>query len=461
MTAAHPDPLAWRRRLQERLRLPEKTVEMLLEQAGGAVLGADLTAGEDLPAVRIAAMDGFAVRRADLAVGGTTLPVAAELPARPGAVGPHRAGTATRIMTGAPIPEGADTVIEVEATDADPFGPAPRSVRVHVEALPDLDRHIRRPGEEIARGAEIARAGERIGAGLVGLAAALGLRTLPVRRPPRVAVVVTGDELVGHPEVPAGLVNGSVLGNGAAPGSGGAPESESRPENGAPATGAVRESNGTMLVAALEADGVRARHLRSGDEPAQLRAVLEEAADGSDLVLTTGGIGHGAFDVVKLLLGPQGTDSSEFAHLALRPGGPQGAGRLPDGTPVVHLPGTPVGALVGHHLFVRPLLPAGGGALRRVRLEAGAWELPLRGAPGTVHALPALLGRDVEGWETARPVPGRRLAPYGRAEAIVLLTVPDRPKDPSGPGRTDSRGAGTIGDAEGRHGVEDALALTL
>ena len=455
MTAAHPDPLAWRRRLQERLRLPEKTVEMPLEQAGGAVLGADLTAGEDLPAVRIAAMDGFAVRRADLAVGGTTLPVAAELPARPGAVGPHRAGTATRIMTGAPVPEGADAVIEVEATDADPFGPAPRSVRVHVEALPDVDRHIRRPGEEIARGAEIARAGERIGAGLVGLAAALGLRTLPVRRPPRVAVVVTGDELVGDPEAPAGPESG------AGPGAGSGPESGSGPENGAPATGAVRESNGTMLVAALEADGVRARHLRSGDEPAQLRAVLEEAADGSDLVLTTGGIGHGAFDVVKLLLGPQGTDSSEFAHLALRPGGPQGAGRLPDGTPVVHLPGTPVGALVGHHLFVRPLLPAGGGALRRVRLEAGEWKRPLRGAPGTVHALPALLGRDVEGWETARPVPGRRLAPYGRAEAIVLLTVPDRPTAPSGPGRPGDRAAGTIGDAEGRHGVEDALALTL
>ena len=443
MTAAHPDPLAWRRRLQERLRLPEETVEVPLERAGGAVLGADLTAGEDLPAVRIAAMDGFAVRRADLAVGGTTLPVVAELPARPGAVGSHRAGTATRIMTGAPVPEGADAVIEVEATDADPFGPAPRSVRVRVEALPDLDRHIRRPGEEIARGAEIARAGERIGAGLVGLAAALGLRTLPVRRAPRVAVVVTGDELVGHPEAPAG------------------PESGAGPENGAPATGAVRESNGTMLVAALEADGVRARHLRSGDEPAQLRAVLEEAADGSDLVLTTGGIGHGAFDVVKLLLGPQGTDSSEFVHLALRPGGPQGAGHLPDGTPVVHLPGTPVGALVGHHLFVRPLLPAVGGGLRRVRLEAGEWERPLRGAPGTVHALPALLGRDAEGWETARPVTGRRLAPYGRAEAIVLLTVPDRPTAPSGPGRPGDLGTGTLRDTEGGHGVEDALALML
>jgi molybdopterin molybdotransferase len=225
----------------------------------------------------------------------------------------------------------------------------------------------------------------------------------------------------------------------------GSSASAAEAEQGAPGAGEVRESNGAMLVAALEADGARARHLTSGDEPAQLRAALEEAADGSDLVLTTGGIGHGAFDVVKLLLGPQGTGTSQFVHLALRPGGPQGVGHLGDGTPVVHLPGTPVGALVGHHLFVRPLLPGGGAALRRVRLEPAAWDRPLRGRPGTVHALPALLGRDAEGWETARPVSGRRLTPYGRADAIVLLTVPDGVTAP--PGR--------------ECGMGDALALPL
>src|SRR5699024_6572007 len=98
---------------------------------------------------------------------------------------------------------------------------------------------------------------------------------------------------------------------------------------------------------------------------------LEQMAD-CDLVITTGGIGHGAYDVVRSALGPRGAGTSRFEHLALRPGGPQGCGRLPGGTPVVHLPGTPVGARVGYHLFVRPLLP------------------------------------------------GRRLAPHGRADAMVL-----------------------------------------
>lgn len=400
MSAAALDPHQWRELLRREISLPGTVVEVPVRDAAGAVLGAEVRSPEDVPAVPIAAMDGFAVRRGDLAVGATALPVSTEIAARPGEIGTLAPGTAARIMTGAPVPQGADAVIQVEATDADPFGPVTPTVTVTLEELPVPDRHIRRPGEEVARGELLAVPGDRVGAGLVGLVCALGMETLPVRRPVRVGIVVTGDELTVD----------------------------------AAEAGTVRESNGAMLAAALRADGAQARARHCGDAQEQLRATLEEAAADADLVLTTGGIGQGAFDVVKILLGQHGAGTSRFEHLALRPGGPQGFGHLPDGTPVIHLPGTPVGALVGYHLFVRPLLPGRGGEPRRVLLgetehDAGSRR---RARHGTVHAQPARLRRDQNGHEVVDLLPGRRLAPYGRADAIVLRRVADGRDAPDG-----------------------------
>lgn len=387
MSPSRPDPQQWRRWLLAEISLPAATEQLPLAQAVGRRLAAAVAGPEAMPALAIAAMDGFAVRRADLTAGGpTTLPVSDELPARPGAVPALAPGTAARIMTGAAVPRGADAVIEVEATDADPFGPVPRTVTLTLEQLPADGRHIRAPGEEVAAGEELAGVGDRVGAGLVGLARALGITTLPVRRRPRVAVVVTGDELSAEAEVP----------------------------------GSVRESNGTMLAAALRADGAEALPPRlCGDDHDRLRTVLARAAAEADLVLTTGGIGHGAFDVVKTLLGEHGSGTSRFAHLALRPGGPQGWGRLDGGVPVVHLPGTPVGALVGYHLFVRPLLGAESASAGTVLLgETAADTAGPR--PGVVHAMPGLLRTGQDGRERVDLLPGRRLTPYGRADAIVL-----------------------------------------
>ena len=431
MSTDRPSLWQWREELRAAITLPRAAEHVPLEQARGRELAAAVRSPEQVPAVPIAAMDGFAVRRADLtAPGATTLPVAAELPARLGEVPPLPPGSAARIMTGAPVPQGADAVVEVEATDSDPFGPAPATVTLTLEDLPVEGRHVRGPGEEIEAGEVLAEAGDRVGAGLVGLARALGLRTLEVLRPLRVAVVVTGDELTGHGE---GTADGTEV------------------------PGAVRESNGMMLAAALAADGAQALPpLRCGDEPDLLRAALEQAAQEADLVLTTGGIGHGAYDVVKTTLGPRGSGTSRFAHLALRPGGPQGYGHLPDGTPVIHLPGTPVGALVGHHLFVRPLLGTdgdgdGGGvgaAPRRVLLEAGE-ERSRRGGPDVVHVLPGRLGRTEDGREVVGIVPGRRLAPYGRADALVL-------RGGTGPG-----GESAYRDAPGTDGAAGAEASAV
>ncbi|MDN5820740.1 MAG: molybdopterin-binding protein, partial [Brachybacterium sp.] len=188
--------------------------------------------------------------------------------------------------------------------------------------------------------------------------------------------------------------------------------------------GSVRESNGAMLAAALRADGAEALPpLHSGDDHAGLRETLARAAADSDLVLTTGGIGHGAFDVVKTLLGEHGSSTSRFAHLALRPGGPQGWGRLDGGVPVVHLPGTPVGALVGYHLFVRPLLAGTDAAVATVALGDVTADTARR-RPGAVHALAGRLRLDEDGREVVDLLPGRRLAPYGRADALVLRGAP-------------------------------------
>ncbi|MGO1284164.1 MAG: molybdopterin-binding protein, partial [Brachybacterium sp.] len=223
---------------------------------------------------------------------------------------------------------------------------------------------------------------------LIGLARTLGIAQVPVRAPLRIAVVVTGDELTA--------------------------------DDAHQAEGTVRESNGTMLAAALTAAGCEARVLRSGDEPAALAEVLADAEESADLVLTTGGIGHGAYDVVKALLGPRGTGTSCFVHLALRPGGPQGAGRLPGGTPVVHLPGTPVGALVGHHLFVRQLLPGGGSPPHAVGLEDPTGLVARSRRREGLVVLAGRLATGPQGAPLVRLLPGRRLAPYGRADALVL-----------------------------------------
>ncbi len=391
MSATRPDPLQWRELLLREIVLPSGADAVPLDRALGRRLAAEVRSPEAMPAVPIAAMDGFAVRRANLtAPGRTTLPVSDELPARPGQVPALAPGTAARIMTGAPVPLGADAVVEVEASDADPFGPVPSAVTFDLAELPPAQRHVRGIGEEVAHGQQLAADGDRVGPGLIGLARALGMGALPVHRTPRVCVVVTGDELSAEIQLPGG----------------------------------VRESNGTMLAAALRADGAEALPpLHSGDDHARLREVLDRAAADSDLVVTTGGIGHGAFDVVKTLLGEHGSGTSRFAHLALRPGGPQGWGRLEGGVPVVHLPGTPVGALVGYHLFVRPLLGGDAAAVRTVLLGDTAAQA-VRARPGTVHALPGRLRRREDGPEVVDLLPGRRLAPYGRADAIVLRGAP-------------------------------------
>lgn len=305
---------------------PTRPVAVPLEAAAGRVLASDLVAERPLPAFDNSAMDGYAVRAAEVATASAAepvvLPVAADVPA--GRVdGPALApGTAHRIMTGAPLPPGADAVVQVEATDAG-SGVIGAGGTVTVHEPRAAGQHVRRAGEDVTAGETVLRAGTVLGAAQVGLVAALGEPTATVRPPVRVLVLSTGSELVGP---------GEPL-----------------------AHGQIHESNGVMLATAVRAAGATAHQLHFvPDDVEQFLAVLREHLADVDLVITSGGVSAGAYEVVKDALADRGV---EFAKVAMQPGMPQGAGRL-DGTAVVTLPGNPVSSLVSFEVFLRPALRA-------------------------------------------------------------------------------------------------------
>ncbi|HEY7815952.1 MAG TPA: gephyrin-like molybdotransferase Glp [Nakamurella sp.] len=302
------------------LLVPTVVEATTLTNAPGLVLGADLVAPLDLPPFANSAMDGYAVRAADVRTVPVTLPVAQDIPAGRTDVGPLEPGTAARIMTGAPLPPGADVIVQVERTDGG-------DRRVRIDSAPAPGTHIRTVGEDVRRGDVVLPAGTVIGAAQIGVAAALGYAELPLRRPLRALVLSTGTELVapGRPLAP----------------------------------GQIYESNAPMLAAALTAIHADAtiEHFVADDVEA-LRAVLDNAGtdgdEGMDLIITTGGVSAGAYEVVKDALTGQGV---EFAKVAMQPGMPQGAGRY-RGVPLVTLPGNPVSSYVSFEVFLRPAIRA-------------------------------------------------------------------------------------------------------
>jgi molybdopterin molybdotransferase len=331
----------------------------------GLVLAEDVTAPVALPPFDNSAMDGYAVRAADVAGAPVTLPVEADIPAGRTDVPALRPGTAHRIMTGAPLPAGADAVVQVELTDAG-------TTTVEIRAAVAAGTHLRMAGEDVAKGSVVLTAGSVLGPARLGLAAAIGAASLPVRRPPRVLVLSTGSELVepGNPLLP----------------------------------GQIYESNSVLLAAAITEAGAEATVLRFvPDDVDEFLAAVASRADGVDLLITSGGVSAGAFEVVKDALAGRGVD---FLKVAMQPGGPQGLGRL-DGLPVVALPGNPVSTALSFELFVRPALraamghpavdrprararlvsalrsPAGRRQYRRGRFEAGTVEVTPVGGPGS------------------------------------------------------------------------------
>ncbi|MCV7198287.1 molybdopterin molybdotransferase MoeA [Mycobacterium angelicum] len=296
-------------------------VALPLTQAQGLALADDVVAPLSLPVFDNSAMDGYAVCAADVA-GATTehpvlLPVAEDIPAGRTDVLKLQPGTAHRIMTGAPLPGGATAVVPVEATDG-----GEQSVTIRQPSNPG--QHIRRAGEDVGAGTTVLRKGQLVTPAVLGLASALGLAELTVIPRQRVLVISTGSELVapGSPLLP----------------------------------GQIYESNSIMLAAAVrEAGAVVVATATAGDDVAQFSSVLDRYAAEADLIITSGGVSAGAYEVVKDAFGRSGDQGVEFVKVAMQPGMPQGIGRVA-GTPIITLPGNPVSALVSFEVFIRPAL---------------------------------------------------------------------------------------------------------
>ncbi|GGF09637.1 molybdopterin molybdenumtransferase [Williamsia phyllosphaerae] len=320
---------------------PARTVRVPIADALGRALAVDVAAQVSLPGFDNSAMDGYAVRAADIADASAEepvrLPVAEDIPAGRTDSLTLTEGTVHRIMTGAPMPAGADAVVQVELTDG-----GDQTVTIHGSV--GVGTAVRRAGSDIEAGEAALLTGTVIGSSQIGLLAALGVAEVEVTAPLHVVVLSTGSELIapGNP-----LEHGQIY-----------------------------ESNGAMLCAAVRSAGGEATLVHFvPDDVGQFRARLDEMIDGPaavDLILTSGGVSAGAYEVVKDALTGQGVD---FLKVAMQPGMPQGSGRYTSATgttvPIVTLPGNPVSAQVSFEIFVRPpLRSAMGLPAHRRRIQA-------------------------------------------------------------------------------------------
>ncbi|RXR25504.1 molybdopterin molybdenumtransferase MoeA [Oerskovia turbata] len=351
------------------------------------VLAEDVRSLLDVPRFDASAMDGYALRGADLLSATPDAPVVlrvvGDIAAAPSAAPSAEAGPpgeAVRIMTGAPVPDGCDVVVPVERTSTRRFVPgAPLDERI--EVYEPSRPNIRRRAEDVAVGDLVAAAGSPTTPRLISAAASAGHATLPVHRVPRVAVLSTGSELV-----PVGT---------------------------APGPGQIPDSNSLLLAACVrDAGGVPVRVGAVPDTAEALRAVLDDVAPHVDLIVTSGGVSAGAFDVVKeVLSGPQeapggpagGPSEVRLVAVGMQPGKPQAAARW-RGTPLLGVPGNPVSAYVSFRAFVRP-------AVRR-----------LAGHPEPVEPLVERVA--AEGWRS----------PAGRQQFLPVRFVGPDGVAPVGPG---------------------------
>lgn len=293
----------------------------------GRVLAEPVSALVAVPPFDNSAMDGFAVRSSDL-VAGVSLRVIGDIPAGATTWPTVGAGEAARIMTGAPVPPGADCVVPVEQTDQ-PMGDVPRPETVTVTEPVTAGRHVRRRGDDVQPGETVLPAGLRWSAGAAASAASLGHDRVRLVRCPRVAVIATGSELV-----PPGV---------------------------ALAAGQIPDSNSSLVAGLVRQFGAEVTlQERVADDPEAFREVLQRAAAASDLVITTGGVSVGAFEVVRQVVEGEVT----FVKVAMQPGKPQACGLIASAgrpVPLLGLPGNPVSVFVSAWLFVRPLIARLGG----------------------------------------------------------------------------------------------------
>jgi len=360
---------------------PLGTHVLALDRCRGAVLAGDVLAAHDTPPFDASAMDGYAVRHADLTAAPVTLAVIGTSSCGRPSDARVTDSTAVRILTGAVLPEGADCVVPVEMTDAG---------REQVEVLRAVREgaSIRRRGEITRQGDRVLAAGTTLTAAHLGVAAGEGRRELQVVRRPSVAVVATGDELV-------------------------APGGELGP-------GQIFDSNSTLMAELAAGAGCRVVRHHAGDDAARLGALLEKLAADVDVILTSGGVSMGAeFDPLRDALAAHPV---EFLQIAIKPAKPLAVGTV-GAAHYVGLPGNPVSVVVSFELFVRPLLQRLGGVpTGGTRLVTGVLDSPLeRGEDGRTHFVP--VRRTATGtWERTELLGSHALSSIAVAEALAVLT---------------------------------------
>lgn len=360
-------------------------IQLRTQDALGLVTMDDLDAAEPLPSFANSAMDGYAVRAADVATASGDTPVtvhvvgeAAAGTAVPPTVG---AGQAARIMTGAPLPPGADAVVPVELTSG-------TGVEVGIHVAPSAGQHVRRVGEDVQPGDRLVDARTQLTPAHIGLLTAAGITEVTVLPSPRVVVLTTGDELV-----PAGQPLGP---------------------------GQIRDSNGPMLAAAIrEAGGTPYLEGPVVDTRKALAAAVENALGHADLIILTGGASAGRHDYVEDVIGQLG-EVAKF-KVAMKPGMPQIVGKV-EGRAVFGLPGNPVSTLVSFEIFVRPALRMlqGRSDLLRPMVTARLTE-PVRSPEHKRSFVRVVIGRGADGW-TATPSGGQGshvLSSLSRADGLA------------------------------------------
>lgn len=352
---------------------PLSPIELPIEEALDHVLACDLEARVAVPPFSNSGMDGFAIYLDEDYEASPetplTLPVAGDIAAGDNTDHVLEPGSAWRIMTGARVPKGANTVVPVEDTSEEP-GPHPLPKSISIYAPIKVGAHVRVQGEDCSPGDTVLRAGDVLTPAAMASAVSVGYAKVNVYPSPRVAIVSTGDEL----RAPGEDLKGAQ----------------------------IPDSNSVMIAALARRAGAQvAGVFRSNDDPAQFADVLQRAGEVADLIITSGGVSAGAYDVVKEVGLGQGV---EFVRVAMQPGKPQGFGVLQaaDGREVLlaTLPGNPVSVFVSFHMFVRPILAE-------------------------------LTGRD--GHELLRPIvvtsPNGWRSPAGKRQLVpVVLSEPDGPE---------------------------------
>jgi molybdopterin molybdotransferase len=333
---------------------PLEATTVALSDADGCVLAEDVVAPENVPPFANSALDGYAVIAADLAVVPADLPVVGEIAAGASSDRVLRAGEVMRIMTGAPVPAGADAIVMVERTERLDGG---SRVRIHESVR--AGQAVRAAGDDISRGTTVFTAGTIVRPAVAGVLASVNALSVSVVPRARVAVLSTGDELVD---------DGRPLG-----------------------PGQIRESNKTMLLALVDEAGATAVDFGIiRDDEAALEHALREAAQTCDVILTSGGVSMGDYDVVKAVLSRIAT--MQWMEIAIKPAKPFAFGCLSDAdgrsVPVFGLPGNPVSSLVSFELLARPALRQMMGhaePLLRQRIVAVADTALARNRDGKVH----------------------------------------------------------------------------